>query len=69
MTDETTQIADELRSISERLAEESIATLRKALQCTGDEQAELRVFEKRVTRARRAVEKATALLDGGPNDD
>jgi hypothetical protein len=68
MSSEAAQIADELRALSERLAEESIATLRRALHAEGDEQAELRSLEKRMTRARRAVEKATALLDGATEE-
>jgi hypothetical protein len=68
MSREATQIADELRLLAERLAEESIATLRRALHTEGAEQAELRSLEKRMTRARRAVEKATALLDGAADD-
>jgi hypothetical protein len=68
MSSESAKIAEELRALSERLAEESIATLRRAIHADANEQGELRSLEKRMTRARRAVEKATALLDGATDD-
>ena len=65
MPSESTQIADDLRSVAERIADEALTTLRKAMRAeTEAAQAELRKAEKRLTRARRAVEKAISLLDG-----
>ncbi len=64
MSSESNQIADDLRSVAERIADEAIATLRNAMRADSEEeQAELRKVEKRLTRARRSVEKAISLLD------
>jgi len=51
--------------ISEELADLAIQRLRESIDAGGKE---LPVDEKRLTRARRAVEKAIHLLDE-PNDD
>ena len=65
MPSEANQIADDLRSVAERIADEALTTLRKAMRAeTEAAQAELRKAETRLTRARRAVEKAISLLDG-----
>jgi chromosome segregation ATPase len=69
MTSDAAQIADDLRVLSDRLADEAMATLRRAMNAGPDEQAELRASEKRITRARRALEKAIALLEGSPEAD
>ena len=70
MSSESTQIADDLRSVAERIADEAIATLRNAMRADSEEeQAELRKVEKRLTRARRSVEKAISLLDGVDSGD
>lgn len=70
MSSESNQIADDLRSVAERIADEAIATLRNAMRADSEEeQAELRKVEKRLTRARRSVEKAISLLDGVDNGD
>lgn len=63
-------IGARLGAEAERLADLAIELLRAALHTDDpEEQASLRAQEKRVTRARRSVEKAVALLDGGPSDD
>ena len=51
--------------IAEELADLAIQRLRESIDAGG---TELPVDEKRLTRARRAVEKAIHLLDE-PNDD
>ena len=66
----TDDIAERLGAEAERLADVAIDLLRAALHTDDpEEQAELRALEKRVTRARRSVEKAVALLAGGSSDD
>ncbi len=52
-------LADRLDAISEELAELALDHLRNALE-SGDQSAA--AAEKRLTRARRAVEKASGLL-------
>jgi hypothetical protein len=59
------QIADRLRVIAEELADLAIIRLRESIDAGG---TELPVDEKRLTRARRAVEKAIHILDGGTDD-
>lgn len=51
--------------IGEELADEALSLLRAAAEGDSEAAAE----EKRVTRARRAVEKAVHLLDGAPSFD
>jgi hypothetical protein len=48
-----------LEAISEELADLAIARLRESIDAGGDE---LPVDERRLTRARRAVDKAAAIL-------
>jgi hypothetical protein len=63
--DELSDIAGTLTRIAEQLTDLAIDRLRAAMDSndpSGDESARL---ERRITRARRAVEKAAALLDGG----
>lgn len=56
-------IDDRLASCAEDLAEVAVDLLRAAMRADSDEErAELVAREKRVTRARRAVEKAVGLL-------
>lgn len=58
-------VRDRLRSIDHDLSDAAINALRAAMRTNDDEERErLRAEEKRITRARRAVEKAAALLDG-----
>jgi len=53
------EIRSRLEAIAEELAELSIARLRDSIDAGG---SELPVDERRLTRARRAVEKAIGLL-------
>jgi hypothetical protein len=59
------EIRARLEQISEELADLAMARLRESIDAGG---TELPVDEKRLTRARRAVEKAAAILRDGPDD-
>jgi len=59
MAGEFDDIRMRLEAIAEELADLAIARLRKSIDAGGHE---LPVDEKRLTRARRAVEKAIAVL-------
>ena len=59
MANEFDDIRQRLEAIAEELTDLSIARLRDSIDAGG---AELPVDEKRLSRARRAVEKAAALL-------
>ena len=60
----TDDLADQAKLLAEAIADRAVDTLRAALQSQSpEEQANLGALEKRITRARRAVEKAIALLD------
>jgi predicted ABC-type ATPase len=59
MAGEFEDIRARLEGIAEELADLAIARLRESIDAGGHE---LPVDEKRLTRARRAVEKAAALL-------
>jgi hypothetical protein len=61
---EAAEIADRLEEIAERLAELSLKCLREALDVDRETQTELGAEEKRLSRARRSVEKAAAILRG-----
>jgi predicted ABC-type ATPase len=63
MAGEFEDIRARLEGIAEELADLAIARLRESIDAGGHE---LPVDEKRLTRARRAVEKAAALLAGRP---
>lgn len=65
MAGEFDDIRSRLEGIAEELADLAIQRLRESIDAGG---TELPVDEKRLTRARRAVEKAIHLLDE-PNDD
>lgn len=55
----------QLRTAADGLADAAIDTLRAAMRSRDqDEISELKAKEKRLTRARRSVEKAVSLLDG-----
>ena len=58
-------VRERLEGIAEELADAAIDRLCAAV--AGDEGAGAE--ERRITRARRAVEKAASLLGGGPADD
>ena len=59
MAGEFDDIRDRLEAIGEELADLAIIRLRDSIDAGG---SELPVDERRLTRARRAVEKAAALL-------
>lgn len=59
MAGEFDDIRKRLEAIGEELADLAMARLRESIDAGG---AELPVDERRLTRARRAVEKAVALL-------
>jgi predicted ABC-type ATPase len=59
MAGEFEDIAERLRAIGEELADLAIVRLRESIDAGGHE---LPVDEKRLTRARRAVEKAVGIL-------
>lgn len=63
MADAVDQLHDRLHGIAEELAELAIDRLRAAID--GDDAAAGE--ERRLTRARRAVEKAASLLRPGPD--
>ena len=65
MAGEFQDIRERLLSISEELADLAIERLRASIDAGGDE---LPVDERRLTRARRAVEKAAAIL-AEPDDN
>ena len=60
MTGEFGEIRGRLEGIAEELADLAIVRLRESIDAGGTEYP---VDEKRLTRARRAVEKATHLLE------
>ena len=67
MAGEFDEIRGRLEVIAEELADLAIIRLRESIDAGG---TELPVDEKRLTRARRAVEKAIHILDdGGTTDD
>ncbi|HEV2811071.1 MAG TPA: hypothetical protein VGV93_11835 [Acidimicrobiales bacterium] len=67
MAGELDEIRRRLEAISEELADLAIVRLRESIDAGG---TELPVDERRLTRARRAVEKAAHLLaDAGADDD
>lgn len=59
MAGEFDEIRSRLEAISEELADLAIARLRDSIDAGG---TELPVDERRITRARRAVDKAASLL-------
>ncbi len=69
MSDDTEAVADQLVVISDRLADLALARLRiasESVRAGETPDPALAAEEKRITRARRAVEKAAQLL-GGPS--
>lgn len=66
MGEEFDEIRMRLESIAEDLADLALARLRDSLDAEGEagRGAEAAVDERRLTRARRAVEKAAHLLSG-----
>ena len=66
MAGEFDELRARLEAISEELADLAIARLRDSIDAGG---TELPIDERRLTRARRAVEKAAGLLRDEPDDD
>lgn len=66
MAGEFDHIRVRLEAIAEELADLAIARLRDSIDAGGHE---LPVDEKRLTRARRAVEKAAHILEEPDHDD
>ena len=64
MDDELSEIAGALTQIAEQLTDLAIDRLRAAMDGDDPSADESARLERRITRARRAVEKAAALLDG-----
>jgi hypothetical protein len=62
MSDDLDDICDQLRSVSDRLADLALASLREAV---GEGATRTPAEERRLTRARRAVDKAIAVLSEG----
>ena len=63
-------LRERLQAIGEDLTDEAIRLLRSArVTAEDDERAALVAQERRITRARRAVEKAVHLLDGAEPAD
>jgi hypothetical protein len=60
-------IADEIDALAERLADRSLELLRAAVGDDAD--GEAAASERVVTRARRALERASALLRGTARDE
>jgi hypothetical protein len=65
MAGEFDDIRSRLETIAEELADLAIVRLRESIDAGG---SELPVDEKRLTRARRAVEKAIGILDERDRD-
>jgi hypothetical protein len=61
--------AEKLRAMSEELADIAMDLLRNAVGAEDHERVEAANLERRVTRARRSVEKAVNLLDTQFSDD
>ncbi|HEY5252145.1 MAG TPA: hypothetical protein VIJ09_10800 [Acidimicrobiales bacterium] len=67
MSDDLADVADRLSAISESLADLALDRLRQAsdsVRAGGEPDPSLVAEEKRITRARRAVDKAATLLGG-----
>lgn len=66
----TDSVEERLAQCSEDLAAAAMDLLRKAMRADDDEsRAALIAREKRITRARRSVEKAITLLQGAKDAD
>ena len=60
------EVRSQLKAVADALADAAMDTLRAAMRTHDDhERNELKAKEKRITRARRSVEKAISLVDGG----
>jgi hypothetical protein len=68
----TEELAERLAAMAEELADLAIDRLQAAqaaVRAGGDPDPALMAEERRITRARRAVEKAASLLGPSPDDD
>ncbi len=63
------EAAEKLLAMSEELADIAMDLLRNAVGAKDHERVEAASLERRVTRARRSVEKAVNLLDAGGAQD
>ena len=64
------EIRSRLESVAEELADLALDRLRQAVSGGGEETTDDHAAEeRRITRARRSVERAIAILGGGANDD
>ena len=64
--DDLASIADRLDDVAEQLADVAMSALRAALE-DEDHDGSRPEVEKRISKARRSVEKAAQLLRGGPS--
>ena len=67
--DDLADLAGQLSVIAESLADVALDRLRAATDPDDPDQAAAEALERRVTRARRAVERAVGILDGGERLD
>lgn len=65
MLSDLDDLRERLEGIAEELADVALDRLRAAIDGNGDAAAE----ERRITRARRSVDKAATLLSRAPSDD
>ncbi len=68
MSDDLDRLAAELRALAEQLADLALDRLRRATDPEDPGAPAAAAAERRITRARRAVEKAAALLAGPPGE-
>ncbi len=66
MSDDLAELAEELSALAEQLADRAIERLRRATDPDDPGAEAAAAEERRITRARRAVEKAATLLAGAP---
>jgi len=64
MSDDLAELAEELSALAEQLADRAIDRLRRATDPDDPGAEAAAAEERRITRARRAVEKAATLLAG-----
>jgi len=67
--DDLADLAAQLSAIAESLADVALDRLRAATDPDDPDQATAEALERRVTRARRAVERAVGILEGGERSE